>query len=134
MEDKKPDSIVWSPEEGYSANRKEYPTTIGAPKFDLPNVPLFRETSSKKMMSVFNQEMEEIKDNINRLYEEYNTSIMVWEAKISFEPTVGKTYHLYNFDGVNTLSLISPNEWNRHDEFLGSFTLNSDNKWIRQNR
>lgn len=132
MSDKKPDSVVWSPDEGYSANRKAYPTTIGAPKFDLPNVPLFREISSKKMMAVFDQEVEEIKESINRLYEEYNTSIMVWESRISFEPIVGKIYHLYNFNGQNTLSLISPSEWNRHDDFIGSFVLNSDNKWIKQ--
>ena len=43
--------------------------------------------------------------------DEYNTSIMVWESKISFEPIVGKSYFLYNFAGELTLSLIAPNEW-----------------------
>jgi hypothetical protein len=31
-------------------------------------------------------------------------------------------------DGIEFLSLIGPNEWNK--EFIGSFKLNSDKKWI----
>lgn len=132
MGNKKPDLIVWSEEEGYNARVKAYPTTVGSQGFDLPNVPLFREVSSKKMMDVFNRETQEIKDRIQRMYDEYNTSIMVWESKISFEPIIGKTYYLYNLKGQRTLSLISPTEWGREVDSLGSFILNSDNKWIRQ--
>jgi hypothetical protein len=132
MKNKKPDLIVWSEEEGYNAKVKAYPTTVGSQGFDLPNVPLFREVSSKKMMDVFNRETQEIKERIERMYNEYNTSIMVWESKIPFEPIIGKVYYLYNFNGQRTLSLISPTEWRRKVESLGSFILNSDNKWIRQ--
>jgi hypothetical protein len=57
--------------------------------------------------------------------------MMVWESKISFEPIIGGKYHLYNFDGEKTLSLIAPNEWNKSNYFLGSFILNYDNKWIK---
>jgi hypothetical protein len=132
MENKKPDLIVWTEEEGYNAKVKTYPTTVGSQGFDLPNVPLFREVSSKKMMDVFNRETQEIKERIERMYDEYNTSIMVWESKISFEPIIGKTYYLYNFKGQRTLSLISPTEWNREVDCIGAFILNSENKWIRQ--
>lgn len=130
MEEKKPDIVVWNEQTGYDAKLKAYPTSAGSPGFDLPNVPLFRTQSSKKMMDVFNREKEEIKEKIEKLYEEYNTSIMVWESKISFEPIIGKTYFLYNFKGDLTLSLIAPNEWNRSNDFIGEFILNSDNKWI----
>jgi len=129
---KKPDLVVWTEEEGYNAKLKAYPTTVSGQGFDLPNVPLFRELSSKKMMDVFNREKEEIKERIERLYEEYNTSIMVWESKISFEPIIGKIYHLYNFKGYRTLSLISPEEWNKEIDFIGSYILNSENKWIKK--
>ena len=132
MNNKKPDLIVWTEEEGYNAKVKTYPTTVGSQGFDLPNVPLFREVSSKKMMDVFNRETQEIKDRIEKMYDEYNTSIMVWESKISFEPIIGKTYYLYNFNGQRTLSLISPAEWNREVDCIGAFLLNSENKWIRQ--
>lgn len=132
--DKKPDLVVWDDENGYNAKMKQYPTNIGAPSFQLPNVSLVRTESSKKMMSVFERERQELILKAERLTQEFNDSLMVWESKISFEPIVGKTYFLYEFNGVKTLSLISPNEWNKQDCFLGSFTLNSENKWIRNER
>jgi len=132
MKKKKPDSIVWNEETGYDARFKSYPTTIGSQNFDLPDVPRFRALSSKKMMDVFNREKEEIKEQIKKLYDEYNTSIMVWESKISFEPVVGKSYYLYDFDGQLTLSLIGPTEWSRGKQFVGEYLLNSDNKWIKK--
>jgi hypothetical protein len=132
MQKKKPDLVVWNEQDGYDARLKPYPTNIGSQGFDLPNVPQFREQSSKKMMDVFNREKEEIKERIKKLYDEYNTSITVWESKISFEPIIGKSYYLYNFNGQNTLSLIGPTEWNRGEDFVGEFLLNSENKWIKK--
>jgi hypothetical protein len=84
------------------------------------------------MMNVFERERIELIERAENLTKEFNDSLMVWESKISFDPIVGKTYYLYDFDGVKTLSLISPQEWNKNDYFIGSFTLNSDNKWIRK--
>jgi hypothetical protein len=130
--EKKPDLVVWTEKNGYDAKFKSYPTSAGGQGFDLPNVPLFRNESSKKMMDVFNREHQEIRERIEKMYDEYNTSIMLWESKISFEPIVGKSYFLYNFAGELTLSLIAPNEWRRGDDFVGEFLLNSDNKWIKQ--
>jgi hypothetical protein len=130
---KKPDLVVWDEKNGYDAKLKSYPTSNSAQKFDLPNVPLFRSESSKKMMDVFNREQQEIRERIEKMYDEYNTSIMVWESKISFEPIVGKSYFLYNFAGELTLSLIAPNEWGKENNFIGEFLLNSDNKWIKKN-
>jgi hypothetical protein len=131
--EKKPDLVVWTEKNGYDAKFKSYPTSAGGQGFDLPNVPLFRNESSKKMMDVFNREHQEIRERIEKMYDEYNTSIMLWESKISFEPIVGKSYFLYNFAGELTLSLIAPNEWGRGDDFVGEFLLNSDNKWIKKN-
>ena len=132
--DKKPDLVVWSEKNGYDAKLMTYPTSAAGQGFDLPNVPLFREQSSKKMMDVFNREQQEIKERIEKLYDEYNTSIMVWESKISFEPIVGKSYFLYNFAEELTLSLIAPNEWGREKDFIGEYILNSDNKWITKEK
>ncbi len=129
---KRPDLIVWSEKDGYDAKLRTYPTSNGSQSFDLPNVPLFRSEASKKMMDVFNREHQEIKERIEKMYDEYNTSIMVWESKISFEPIVGKSYFLYIFAEELTLSLIGPDEWNRGKDFVGEFLLNSDNKWIKK--
>ena len=130
---KKPDLVVWDINEGYNSRLKQYPTNLGAPKFDLPNVGLAKTESSKKMLDVFERERDEILGKIQKLYEEYNDSVTVWESKISFEPIVGKTYHLYEFETGKTLSIISPTEWNNSQYFIGSFTLSSDRKWIKVN-
>jgi hypothetical protein len=129
--DKKPDSIVWNSETGYDAKSKSYPTNISAPAFTVPDVAFFRTLSSKKMIDVFERERQEIVDKIDKLKTEYEDSVLVWESKISFEPIINKVYHLYNFGEGNILSLISTDEWNKIDFFIGSFFLNPDNKWIR---
>jgi hypothetical protein len=128
---KKPDLVVWDINEGYNSRLKQYPTNLGAPKFDLPNVGLAKTESSKKMLDVFERERDEILGKIQKLYEEYNDSVTVWESKISFEPIVGKTYHLYEFETGKTLSIISPAEWNNSEYCIGSFLLSADRKWIR---
>ena len=127
---KKPELVVWSEEAGYDARVKEYPTNLGAPKFYLPDVPVFKTQASQKMVSVFEREQKEIMEKIGDLYDQYKTSIMVWESKMSFEPIVGKTYYLYDLNGKKTLSILAPNEWGKSNCFLGAFLLNSDNKWI----
>jgi len=83
-------------------------------------------------MDVFNQEKEELIEKVKKLYDEYNDSIMVWESRFSFEPIVGKSYFLYNFNEEKVLSIISPEEWGREDEFIGEYLLNSENKWIKK--
>ncbi len=124
--------VVWDEEKGYVASITPYPTNIGAPRIELPNIDLIKNESTKKMVDIFNKEKKEIIDKIEKLYQEYNDSILVWGSKISFDPIVGETYYLYNFGGVNTLSLISPEEWNKKDSFMGTFELSSDRKWIRK--
>jgi hypothetical protein len=129
--DKKPDLVVWDKVNGYDANLKSYPTNVGAPSFDLPKVSLAKTEASKKMLDVFESERDEIVKRIEKLYEEYNNSVMVWESKISFEPVVGHNYYLYEFENGKTLSLISPEQWNKFDCFIGEFKLTSDRKWIK---
>jgi len=132
MEKKKPELVVWDEVNGYHASLKPYPTNLGAPSFSLSNVSMARSEASKKMLDVFERERQEIIERIEKLYNEYDTSVMVWESKISFEPVIGKTYYLYDFDNVKTLSLLSPKEWNKSDSFIGEFTLTSDRKWIKK--
>jgi hypothetical protein len=92
---------------------------------------MFKEKSSRKMMDVFNQEKDELIEKVKKLYDEYNDSIMVWESKFNFEPIVGKLYFLYRINNENVLSIISPEEWDKYDEFIGEYLLNSNNKWIK---
>lgn len=128
---KKPDLVVWDEVNGYNARLIPYPTNIGAPKFELPNVSFVRIESVKVMLDTFNREREELVEKMEKLYEEYNDSIMVWSSKISFEPKIGRTYYLYDFDGEKTLSILSPEEWNKKSCFIGSFLLTWNKKWVK---
>jgi hypothetical protein len=131
MKNKKPDLVVWNEDSGYDAGVKPYPTNLDAPKFELPQVDLIKTEAAKKMIDVFEREKQQILEKIEILYQEYRDSLLVWESKMSFDPIVGKTYYLYNFNGVNTLSLLSPEDWNKKECFINGFILSSDRKWIR---
>jgi hypothetical protein len=124
-----PDLVVWTEADGFDARLKKYPTNLGAPAFEAPNMQLAKAGAAQKMLSVFERERLEIIEKMKDLYEEYETSMMVWNSKISFEPIVGHTYHLYEFSSGKTLSLISPSEWKKQDCYIGSYTLTSENKW-----
>jgi len=125
----KPMMVVWDEINGYDAKLKKYPTNIGSFKFDLPDVWSVKNQQTKKMIDVFETEKQEIIDKAQKLIESYTVSTMVWESQISFEPIIGNTYHLYYLSGKKTLSLISPNEWNKKEFYIGSYKLTSDGKW-----
>jgi hypothetical protein len=65
------------------------------------------------------------------LLEEYNWNETIYRhADYTFQPTVGKTYHLYEREDTTLfLSMIGPNEWNQ--KTIGSFRLESTGKWIK---
>jgi hypothetical protein len=88
--------------------------------------------AGKKMIDVFEREKKELIDKAKKLQDEYETSMLVWESNMNFEPIVGHTYYLYKFEKGNTLSLISPDEWSKGSLCIGAFTLNSENKWLKQ--
>jgi hypothetical protein len=81
---------------------------------------------NKQLETKFN----ELKEEYQRLVDEFRWNELVYTSKFSFEPVIGDTYHLYVGNTGNVfLSLISPNEWNR--EHIGSFKLDSNQKWIK---
>jgi hypothetical protein len=129
MENKKPDNIVYSKDNGYNASLLPYATNVGAPAIKIDDLVSWK---SRGIMNV-NKELEnkfnELKVQYLNLMQEYEWNELVYSSKFSFEPVIGEIYHLYSGeDGVNFLSLISPQEWNK--EHIATFKLNSDKKWI----
>jgi hypothetical protein len=131
MEKEKPMMVVWDEKEGYNARQKSYPTNLGAPKFDLPEVDLSKTKNTKKMIDVFERERVELIEKAKQLQTEYMESVMVWESKYTFEPIVGNVYYLYDFGDGDILTIIKPEEWGRQKFFKGSFVLTSEYKWKR---
>ena len=133
MKSEKPDNIVFSEETGYNANLLPYSTNVGAPVIKMDDVVSWKSRGISNVNKEFENKFNEIKIQYLNLMKEYEWNELVYNAKFSFEPVIGEIYHLYiGDDGINFLSLISPQEWNK--EHIGTFKLNSDKKWIVLNQ
>lgn len=129
MEDKKPDNVVYSKDYGYNAHLLPYSTSVGAPIIKVDDVVSWKSRGISNVNKQFENKFNELKQQYENLMKEYEWNELVYSSKFSFEPVIGEIYHLYaHNDGSNFLSLISPFEWNK--EYIGTFKLNSDKKWV----
>ena len=105
-----------------------YGSNVGAPAIQVTNIENWKEPRVLNVNKQFEDRFEQLKKEYQKLIDEYKWNDLVYKSKFSFEPVIGKIYHLYYAnDGKIFLSLISPNEWKR--EHIGSFKYNHDNKW-----
>lgn len=129
MESKKPDNVVYSVDSGFNANVLPYATSVGAPVIRVDDVVSWKSRGIDNVNKELGNKFNELKLQYQLLMQEYEWNELVYSSKFSFEPVIGEIYHLYrDTEGVNFLSLIGPNEWNK--EHIGTFKLNSDKKWI----
>ena len=130
MKKKYPDNIVYDEKEGFNANILPYGSNVGAPAIKVEDIAVWKGVSVNKVNKQFSAKFNELKEEYRKLVEEYQWNDLVYKSKFNFEPVIGENYHLYvSDDGGMFLSLIEPNMWNR--EHIGSFTLNSERKWIK---
>ena len=129
---KKPDGVAWDEEnETYIAKLLPYATSNSSPVISIPNVDAFKQKGVEKVSKQFQAELEDLQNKIKQFVTLAADTQEVYSAKFKFEPIVGESYHLYaGKDGENFLSLISPDSWNK--EYLGTFRLNGEYKWERQ--
>lgn len=129
-ENKKPDNVVYSEKDGYNASLLPYTTNVGAPAIQTEDVDLWKQRGVNKVNKQLETKFNELKEEYQRLVDEFRWNELVYTAKFAYEPVIGETYHLYvGNDGNVFLSLISPTEWDR--EHIGSFRLDSQQKWIK---
>ncbi|WP_396140452.1 DUF2452 domain-containing protein [Flavobacterium sp.] len=129
MEKERPDNIVFSDEQGYNASLLPYATNVGAPLIKIDDLVSWKSRGISNVNKEFENKFNELKMQYQNLIEEFEWNELVYSSRFSFEPVIGEVYHLYRGeDGINFLSLISPNEWNK--EHIGTFKLNSDKKWV----
>ena len=128
-QNKKPDYVVYTEEDGYNAHLLPYATSVGAPAIHVEDVDLWKQRGVNKVNKQIQTKFNELKDEYQRLVEEYKWNELVYTAKFSFEPVIGEIYHLYEDKfGKYFLSLISPTEWNK--KHIASVRLNSEHKWV----
>jgi len=124
MKKKKPDQVVDNP------GIMPYTTNVGAPAIRKEDIELWKQRAVTKVNHQLKTRFEELKKQYEQLVDEAYWNDLVYNAKYSFEPIIGETYHLYYKNDEPFLSLISPDEWDK--PFIGSFTLDTNNKWIKQ--
>ena len=108
-----------------------YGSNVGAPAIKVEDVSTWKNRGVQKVNKQLNTKFNELKEEYNKLIEEFQWNDLVYRSNFSFEPVIGETYHLYiGKDGNLFLSLIGPTEWNR--EHMGTFTLNSEQKWVKK--
>jgi hypothetical protein len=129
MKKERPDNVVFSDEQGYNASLLPYSTNVGAPAIKMDDVISWKSRGISNVNKEFENKFNELKLQYESLMQEFEWNELVYAARFSFEPVIGEVYHLYvGDDGINFLSLIAPQEWNK--EHIGTFKLNSDRKWI----
>jgi len=120
---KKPDNVVDAP------GLTQYPTNVGAPAFTVPAVLTKKRERGANARNQLTTHFEEIKKEYFRLSQLAEDTEMVYNSKFSFNPVVGRTYHLYMSNDGLFLSMIEPERWNM--EHHGSFKLTSEHTWER---
>lgn len=128
---KKPDLVAWDEERGYYSRGLTYGSNIGAPAISLDSVNTWKQSRVMEVNTQFKTRYEELKAEAEKLMNEYNWNDLIYtKAAYSFQPIIGRTYHLYvKEDDTMLLSIIGPQEWNK--KYIASFKLDSTNKWIK---
>ena len=112
-----------------------YGDNVAAPAIILPDTKDYREVKVKEAQNKLKTRYEELEAEFKKLVETAADNELIYNANISFSPSVGKVYHLYRKeDGTTWVSMVGPSEWgpNYVFEFLGSFRLATDSVWIRE--
>lgn len=128
MKNKKPDQVVWDPEqEDYIARLLPYASQASGPVIQVPNVDAFKQKGVEKVSKQLQTELEELQSKIKDFVKSASDTQKVYTAKFKFEPLVGGTYFLYQGEKDAYLSLIAPDQWKK--KFIGAFRLSSEYKW-----
>lgn len=128
----RPDNVVFDNEtQSYNANLLPYGTSAGAPVIVNQNLTTWVKRGVSKFNHSLSNKIDIIKEDYQKLIDEFDINEKIYSANISFEPIIGQTYHLYVNDKTDKefLSMIPPNSWKK--QFLGSFQLNHEGIWKR---
>ena len=108
-----------------------YGDSVAAPSIHPTDLTAYKQEKVLKTNKYFEARFNEIKEEYRNLLEAYKWNELVYNSDFRFEPIKGHIYHLYQREKEQTLflSLIAPDEWDQI--FVGSFRLDSNDKWIK---
>jgi hypothetical protein len=109
-----------------------YGSNVSAPAIKIEDISSWKTRGVQKVNNQLKTKFFELRDEYEKLIEELRWNDLVYKSQFSFEPVIGQIYHLYaNKNEKLFLSLIGPKEWNQ--KHLGTFKLNSEQKWVKLN-
>lgn len=95
------------------------------------------EEQTNMQLDQIRQQIELLARQAQEIRKRKELSMMIYEARLSFKPQIGHTYHLYEKkDGTHMLSLVAPNEWGGagpFKQFISSVRLLADHTWVEIN-
>lgn len=106
-----------------------YPVSTLSPPIIKNDLTSFKSRGISSIERDAQQKILELKEECDRVIEQYNWNRIVYESEFNFEPIVGETYHLYEIRGKNVLSMIKPEEWGY--KHIASFKLSVDKNWVK---
>lgn len=95
---------------------------------------LAMEQQTDMQLDQIRQQIELLARQAQELRKRKELSLMIYEAKLNFQPVIGQTYYMYEKkDGTHLLSLVSPKEWGGSGpfkQFVSAVKLLADHTWI----
>lgn len=116
-----------------------FPHTVGAAmikpedkgKIKGRSLSAMYEQTELDMKQIYEQ-MQLLAKQAEKIQNRVQVSERIYQAKMTFEPLIGKVYHLYtNRKNEDVLSMVSPEEWGEipFKSFICSAKLLSDHTW-----
>jgi len=121
-----------------------YASSVGSVAVRPTEEGVIKHKALQAMEEQTNMHLDQIKQQIELLARQAQEirkrrelSMMVYDAKLNFQPVIGQTYHLYQKkDDTYLLSMVAPQEWGRtgpFKHFLSSVKLLADHTWVEVN-
>lgn len=92
------------------------------------------EEQTNMQLDQIKQQIELLAKQAQEIRKRRELSMMIYQAKINFQPVIGQIYHLYEkHDTSCILSLIAPEEWGHSmpfKNFISSVKLLADHTWV----
>lgn len=92
------------------------------------------EDQTNMQLDQIRQQVELLAKQAQDIRKRKELSMMIYEARLTFKPQIGHTYHLYEKNnGDHMLSMVAPKEWGKSGPFklfISSVKLLADHTWI----
>lgn len=91
------------------------------------------EEQTNMQLTQIRQQIELLAIQAKEIQSRKELSMLIYDAKLSFNPVIGQTYYLYEKeDGSNLVSLVGPKEWGSKipfKKFVAAVKLLADHTW-----